>query len=80
MQLTFRTLVILLFVTILIMAYCSTPVDAGVVSRLTHRRRVQPRHRVTRYKIKQKTKYKSKTKITRGHKRPSLLNKIKRKG
>ncbi len=60
------------------MAYCSNTVDAGVVSRLTNRNRVQSRRpATTRYKITRKTKIKTKTKIRRGHKKPSLFKKIK---
>ncbi len=78
MRITCRTVLILLLITILIMAYCSTTVDAGVVSRLKNRNRVQSRRPgVTRYKITRKTKIKTKTKIRRGHKKPSLFKKIK---
>ena len=81
MRLTCRTLLILLLVTILIMAYCSTTVDAGVISRLSNKRRVHARRPAsTTYKIKRKTKYKSKTKIRYGHKKPSLFKRIKQHG
>jgi uncharacterized ion transporter superfamily protein YfcC len=78
MRITCRTLLILLLITILIMAYCSTTVEAGALSRLKHPRG-HSRNTRTRYKIKRKTKIKTKTKIRYG-KKPGLMHKIKHPG
>ncbi|UJR37551.1 hypothetical protein I4U23_030252 [Adineta vaga] len=80
MRLTCRTIFILLFVIILIMAYCGPTVEAGIIRRITSPRRVvHPRRpAVTRYRMKHKVK--TKTKIRYGPKRPSLLKKITGRG
>ena len=69
MRLTYRTLLILLFITALIMAYCSTTADAGILKRIGHGR---SHHRSghTKQKIKIKTKHKTKTKIKVSNKKP----------
>ena len=76
MRITYRTLFILLLVTVLIMAYCSTTADAKSVKQILNRHR-QPARRpvVTKYKIRRKTKIR--TTIRRGHKKPSVFKKIK---
>ena len=73
MRITCRTLFILLLVTILIMAYCSTTVDAKIYKKVLNRRRGPSRRPVvTKYKYKKKTK----VTIRRGPKRPSIYKKI----
>ncbi len=71
MRLTYRTLLILLFITALIMAYCSTTAEAGIIK---HRHRSH--HRPTKTKYKMKTKTKTKTKIKISNKKPGLFKKI----
>lgn len=81
MKLTFRTLLILLLVTILIMAYCSTPAEASIISGLKHRNRIHHRRPTgSSYTVKRKTKYKVKTKVRHGHRKPSIIKKIKKVG
>ncbi len=81
MRITCRTLVILLLITVLIMAYCSTSVDANAITRLAHKRPLRARRPTGKtYKVVRKTKIKTKTKIRYGAKKPSLLKKIKHRG
>ena len=78
MRITCRTILLLLLISILIMAYCSTPVDAGILKHIKKPHRVHSRRpQAVRYKIKTKTKYKTKTKITHKRKRPGILKKIR---
>lgn len=83
MRITIRTLCLLLLITVLILAYCSTTVDAGVISRLAHRRRLHKKPTTMvkyKYKVKHKQKYKTKTKIRVKQKRPGLIKSVKRVG
>jgi len=77
MHLSCRTLVVLLFIVIVIMAYCSVPIESAAIHRLSSHRRVHVGRRpaLTKYKIKTKTK----TKISYGHKKPGVIQKLKRK-
>jgi outer membrane lipoprotein-sorting protein len=75
MRITFRTVLILLFISVLIMAYCSTTVDAGILSKHKHRAHSKGSVRST-YKVKTKHKTKTKTKIRYGHKKPSLIKRV----
>lgn len=78
MRITYRTILILLCITILMMAYCTTTVDGAVLRRThPHRHGHSGRPVVTKYKIKHKTK--TKTKITYG-KKPGLIKKITGRG
>ncbi len=81
MRITFRTILILLFISVLIMAYCSTTVDAGIITRSKSPRSLhrKPAKRIT-YKVKTKTKFKTKTKVRYGHKKPGLIKRIKHVG
>jgi len=63
------------------MAYCSTTVDAGIITgsrspRSLHRKSGK---KIT-YKVKTKTKFKTKTKVRYGNKRPGLIKRIKHGG
>jgi len=63
------------------MAYCSTTVDGGIITRSKTRHSLhrKPAKKIT-YKVKTKTKFKTKTKIQYGAKKPSLIKKIKKVG
>lgn len=87
MRITCRTLFILLLVTVLIMAYCSTTADAKSVKNLLNRNRhpAKPAVRTTKYKYKVKTirrgghtKTKTKIKIHSGPKHRNPLSKLKK--
>lgn len=77
MRITYRTILILLLATILIMAYCSTPVDGGILNKLKKPHRTHSRRPVVVQKIKIKRKFKTKTKITHKRKKPSIFKKIR---
>jgi uncharacterized ion transporter superfamily protein YfcC len=78
MRITYRSILLLLLVSILIMAYCSTTVDAGVFNHLKKSHGIRSRRPVViKHKIKTKTKFKTKTKITHKRKKQGLLHKIK---